>query len=92
MVQGGWSDAKRDREWLQRDRWGNDGGLRHGRVGEFWGNIGKVGMNDWGWGAGFCGDWRYGARVIVVMGDRVVGRVKEVFGIIGIRVNLGAGI
>ena len=59
-------------------------------------------MNDWGRGSRFCGDqgwgagsfgkWRDGARVIVIVGNGVVRRVKEVFWVIRVGTDSGAGV
>ena len=38
------------------------------------------------------GEWRDGTRVIVIMGNGVVGRVEEVFWVIGVGTDLGAGV
>ena len=54
------------------------------------GDQGSVGTRDGG--AGFFRKWRDGMRVVVIVGDRVVGRVKEVFRVIGVNMDSGAGV
>jgi len=83
---------RRNGERFRGCGWRKNGRLRHWRVDKFRGNVGEIWTDDQGWGVGFCWDWRYGVRVIVVMGNRVVGRVKEVFRVIGVNMDSGAGV
>jgi len=54
------------------------------------GDQGSVGTRDGG--AGFFRKWRDGMRVVVIVGDGVVRGVKEVFWVIRVSTDSGAGI